>query len=114
MNHMHNYLVHLRPRENTATISQNHSVLACGRDGWITDLREHGFFVHQTRMLSRYRCLIDGKPPLPVACSNVEQHTWLGYYIRTVPGVDPVSRDEGSGQIEPMSEHTLELRISRF
>ena len=37
--------------------------------------------MHQTRLFSRYRWLIDGQPPLPVGQSNVEPHTWLGYYI---------------------------------
>ena len=71
------YLVRLRPRADTLYISQDRTVLATERDGFISDGAEHGLFVHETRLLSRYRYLIDGAPPQPVALSNVEQHTWL-------------------------------------
>ena len=63
-------------------------------------------------MLSRYRYLISGKPPCPVAISNVEQHSWLGYYAASVPGPRHKS-DTGSGEIEEVSEETIELRVSR-
>jgi hypothetical protein len=63
-------------------ISQDRTVLATRRDGFICDGAEHGLFVHETRLLSRYRYLIDDRLPQPVALSNVEQHTWLGYYFR--------------------------------
>lgn len=56
-------------------------MLATQRDGFLQDGVEHGLFVDQTRLLSRYRFLIDGEPPLPVALSNVAQHSWLGYYL---------------------------------
>jgi glycogen debranching enzyme len=108
-----NFLVRLRPRQETLYISQNRSVLATGRDGFIRHGSPHGLFVCQTRLLSHYRYLINGAPPLPVALSNVEQHTWLGYYIVLPPGVRE-ERDLGSGQMEAISQHTLELRLSRF
>src|SRR5436190_2897071 len=63
-------------------------------------------------MLSRYRYLICGKPPRPVAISNVEQHSWLGYYAILAPG--PTKRaDSGSGEMEEISEQTIEMRVSR-
>lgn len=65
-------------------------------------------------MLSRYRYLIDGNPPLPSALSNVEQHRWLGYYIQLLPGIEVPGRDQGSGMISEMSQQTLELRLSRY
>ncbi|HET9533299.1 MAG TPA: glycogen debranching N-terminal domain-containing protein, partial [Blastocatellia bacterium] len=69
-------LIRLRPRDDTLYVSQSRTVLATDRDGFIDDGKEHGLLVHQTRLLSRYRYLIDGNPPRPVALSNVEQHTW--------------------------------------
>lgn len=57
--------------------------------------------------------LIDGRPPTPVALSNVEQHSWLGYYLAVPPGV-PATVDTGSGQVSAASQETLELRLSRF
>ena len=82
------YLVRLKPRNDTLYVSQGRTVLATERDGFIADGPEHGLFVHQTRLLSRYLYLIDGKSMLPVVLSNYEQHNWLGYYITLPPGVD--------------------------
>jgi glycogen debranching enzyme len=107
-------LVRLQPRDDTIYISQDRSVLATERDGFIRDGAEHGLFVHETRLLSRYRYLIDGTPPQPVALSNVEQHTWLGYYIQLAPGIDPGAPDRGSGQVGEATQQTLELRLSRY
>jgi glycogen debranching enzyme len=111
-----NYLVRLRPRIDTSYISQSRTVLATGRDGFITGEAgsEHGLFFHQTRLLSKYRFLINGKQPLPIALSNVEQHSWLGYYIQLPPGFETGEKDQGSGQVEQMSQQTLELRLSRY
>ena len=107
-------LVRLQPRNDTIYISQDRTVLATERDGFIRDGAEHGLFVHETRLLSRYRYLIDGKSPQPVALSNVAQHTWLGYYIQLPPGLDPSEPDQGSGQVPEASQQTLELRLSRY
>src|ERR687883_984234 len=107
------YLVRLRTRPDTLYASQSRTVLATERDGFIRGGADHGLLVHQTRLLSHYRYLINGKPPRPVALSNVEQHTWLGYYIALPPGIKE-ERDPGSGQMETISEQTLELRLSRY
>jgi glycogen debranching enzyme len=107
------YLVRLRPRADTLYVSQSRTVLATDRDGFIRDGADHGLLVHQTRLLSLYRYLIDDKPPRPVALSNVEQNTWLGYYIALPPSVKE-ERDPGSGQMEVISQQTLELRLSRY
>ncbi|HWP41878.1 MAG TPA: glycogen debranching N-terminal domain-containing protein [Blastocatellia bacterium] len=100
-------------REGTTYCSQNRTVLATGRDGFILGGPDQGLFVHQTRLISRYRYLIDGDPPLPDALSNVEQHRWLGYYIRLLPGMEVRDKDHGSGMITEASQQTLELKASR-
>lgn len=107
------YLVRLRPRQDTLYVAQGSTVLATGRDGFIKGGRDHGLIVHQTRLLSLYRYLINGEEPRPVALSNVEQHTWLGYYIALPPGVNE-GRDYGSGQMEAISQQTIELGLSRY
>jgi glycogen debranching enzyme len=106
-------LVHLRARPDTLYTSQNRTVIATRPDGFIDGEREKGLFVRQTRLLSRYEYRIDGVVPLPSALSNVEQHTWLGYYIVPAPGA-ALARDDGSGGIEGVTQQTLELRLSRF
>ena len=108
------HLIRLRPRSDTLLVSQGRTVFASERDGFIYAGPEQGLFVYQTRMLSHYRFTIDGKAPSPVALSNVAQHTWLGYYVVPVPGIDPGPTDQGSGSVEPESQQTLEMRISRY
>jgi hypothetical protein len=107
-------LARLLPRFNTRYVSQSRTVLAAGLDGFVDEGSEHGLFVHQTRLLSRYRWLINGQRPRPVVLSNVEQHSWLGYYIVVPPGVDPGPADTGSGQVDSIARQTLELRLSRY
>jgi glycogen debranching enzyme len=114
MDTLKNSLIRLRPRSDTMYVSRNRTVLATGRDGFIGDGPDQGLFVHETRLLSRYRYLIDGNPPSPNAISNVEQHTWLGYYVQLLPGIEIGERDQGSGMIDEMSQQTLEVRISRY
>lgn len=50
--------------------------------------------------------------PQTVAVSNVEQHSWIGYYISPAPGAQ-WTQDTGSGEMEESSEETIELKVSR-
>jgi hypothetical protein len=111
---MPNSLAHLRPRSDTLYVSQGYTVLATEQDGFVGNGAEHGLFVHETRLLSRYRWLIAGQPPQPVALSNTAQHTWLGYYIAPPPGDDKPETDSGSGQVPDAAQQTIEMRVSRY
>jgi glycogen debranching enzyme len=111
-NHRHRFLAKISPRPKTIYCSQGRAVLATNLDGWIGDSRRHGLFVGETRLLSRYRYVVDGKVPQTVAVSNVEQHSWLGYYISPAPGAK-WKHDTGSGEMEESSEETIELKVSR-
>lgn len=88
-------------------------MFSTGIDGFISPTGRQGFFVHQTRMLSCYRWRFDGEDVLPVVLSNVEEHTWLGYYI--APGQAASERlvGGGSGEMAAVSERSVELRLSR-
>jgi glycogen debranching enzyme len=99
-------------RSRTIYCSQGRAVLATDPNGLIVGNTRHGLFVGQTRMLSQYRYLVDGKPPQMVAVSNVEQHSWLGYYI-VLPAGLKWTTDSGSGAMQPVSEQTIELKVSR-
>jgi hypothetical protein len=41
-------------------------------------------------------------------------HADVGYYIMLPPGTKSGKEDQGSGQVPQASEHTLELRLSRY
>jgi glycogen debranching enzyme len=92
--------------------SQGRAVLATDLEGLIGDFPRHGLFYGETRLLSRYRYFVNGKAPQMVAVSNVEQHSWLGYYISPAPG-STWKEDTGSGEMEQVSEETIEIKISR-
>jgi len=89
-------------------------VLATAHDGLIGEHPDHGLFVHETRMLSRWRYSIDGEQPSPNAFSAVRQNHWAGYFVIAAPGVTPPPRDDGSGQVPDESRNSLELRVTRL
>ena len=107
-------LVRIRARPESVYISRNRSVLATDRHGYILGDPDHGFFVHQTRLLSRYRYRIDGEPPTPNVLSTVDHHSWLGYYLAVAPSARDEEPDTGSGQVLALSRRPLEIRVSRF
>jgi len=63
-------------------------------------------------LLSKYRYRVNGDVLFPVALSNVEQRSWLGYYIVSPPGVGH-DRASLTGPTEA-AQQTLEIRLSRF
>jgi glycogen debranching enzyme len=106
-------LIRVRPRPFTTHISRGRGVIATTLDGRIDDSPDHGLFVHETRLLSRWKYLIDQKVPSANAFSSIRQNQWLGYFVTPAPGVTPPPRDEGSGQVPTASQSTLELRVMR-
>ena len=107
-------LVHIRARSGTLYLSHGRTVLATAMDGFVEPGSRHGLFVCETRLVSTLRYFIDGVVPPPNVLSNVEQHSFLGYYVCAAPGVDAGEADSGSGIVPPSSRQPLQLRISRF
>ncbi len=105
-------LVRLRARPDTIYLSHGHTVLATDRDGFVSRGSPYGLFVNETRLLSTWRYTINGQTPIANVLSNVEQRSWLGYYVLLAPGAQP-ERDRGSGHVPPESQHPLELRVYR-
>ncbi|HEY1283859.1 MAG TPA: glycogen debranching N-terminal domain-containing protein [Steroidobacteraceae bacterium] len=105
-------LVRLRPSPQTLFVSEGRSVLATRTDGLLDAGAEQGLFVHETRVLSRYQYRINGRAPQAVALSNIEQHSWLGYYIAPAPGIAAAA----ASLVQPAqaAQHAIELRVSRF
>lgn len=110
---IHN-LVRIHPRPETEYVAQGRTVFATGLDGFVSEGHFEGLWAFDTRLLSKYRWLVDGRRPIPVVVSNVEMHNSLGYYVALPGDVPRESADMGSGMVEEVSERTLELRIARF
>ncbi len=105
-------LTRIRPRPSTVHVSRGRCVMATTLAGTIEGNPDHGFFVHETRLLSRWRYRIDDEEPSPNALSSLAQHRWLGYYVIAAPGAT-IEADHGSGQVPAASQATLELRVMR-
>jgi glycogen debranching enzyme len=106
-------LIALQPHPAEWFVAQGRTVLRTERNGFIKQDSPHGLFVCETRLLSKYELRINEKAPIPVALSNVNQHSWIGYYVILPPGIDPGPADKGSGDVQAYSENTLEIRITR-
>jgi len=102
----------IAPRPRIMYCSQGRAVLATDLEGLIAGLPRHGLFYGETRLLSRYRYFVGGKQPQMIAVSNVEQHSWLGYYAFPPPG-GKWQKDTGSGEMAQVSEETIELKVTR-
>ncbi|HJQ41284.1 MAG TPA: glycogen debranching N-terminal domain-containing protein [Thermoanaerobaculia bacterium] len=107
-------LARIRARADTLYLSHGRTVLATGRDGMIAPGSRHGLFVYETRLVSSLRYFINDAMPAANVLSNVEQHSFLAYYLAAAPGVDLGEPDKGSGMVPPESRQPLELRVSRF
>lgn len=110
----HGSLIRLQPHNDSWFIGQGRTVLRTARSGFIPQESPYGLFVYETRLLSQHEIHINDQPLIPVALSNVSQHSWLGYYILLPPGADPGPPDKGSGEVPPYAENTLEIKIARF
>jgi glycogen debranching enzyme len=106
-------LVRLRAWPEGFCLSRGRTVLSTGSSGMLDGRGTHGLFVHETRVLSRWRWRIDGEDPRPAGLSNVDQHSWLGYYALPAPSRARRRQDLGSGQVQEISQQTLELRLTR-
>jgi glycogen debranching enzyme len=104
-------LVRLHVRDHSVYLSRGYSVLATRRDGSLDGGPEQGLFVHQTRLLSRYRCRLDGQAPVPVALSNIGPNAWLGYYIVAAPGHG--SAEAGLTAPQEAAQQSIELKVAR-
>ena len=102
------WLIRLRPRSETTYAARSRTVLATGRDGFVFENKEHGLWVYQTRTLCRYRWLLNGEPPKLSAASNVQEHSWMGYYIANPPETQDTGRDE-----KDPAQQTVELQLRR-
>ncbi len=103
----------VRPRD--LIVHQGYSVLVTGIEGWIGTGLE-GFYLHQTRFLSRLRILVDESPPKPISANEVDHHVLTAYHLAP----SPAGRDgEPTGEPAMPSgseviQKLIELQVNAF
>lgn len=109
-------LVRLSVRPDTIYVSSGRTVLATARDGFLDAGADQGLFVHETRLISRYRWGIEGRTLHPVSLSNVNQRSWLGYYIILAPlkSQPAYTAPTAAASIYKAAQQAVELRLSRY
>ena len=101
--------IRLRPRLDISDLSRGRTVLSTSIDGTIAeDDHRQGLYVYETRMLSKYRWLLNQKKPTLSAAAALDQHSWLGYYIVLHPQM------AGATDAQDPLQQTIELRITRM
>jgi glycogen debranching enzyme len=102
-------LVGLRPRPTTVQTSRGRTAFTTTIEGEVRPQRPvEGLYIYDTRVLSCYRWLMNGKTPALSCGSNVEQSNWIGYYIQAPENC----KQTPAGKCNPLEE-TLELRLNR-
>lgn len=107
-NLIENSLIQLQPRGTSEYISQDRSVMWTDREGWAVDNPHHGLWIFQARALSRYRWLINGKPPHFSAFSQLTSNSSLGYYIAA-----PRNYRQTETHDSNPAQQSIELRVAR-
>lgn len=98
-------LIRLRPRADRVYIGRSRTLLVTDPSGAIVD-DEHGLWMHETRVLSRLRWLVDGATPIPAGGSPVAIDRWEGYAIVLPP------RPGAAAKANP-SQGPIELHLAR-
>lgn len=102
-------LIQLRLRGGDIQLSSGRTAFVCDPEGQVHRHPHHGLFVFQTRVLGKYRWLMNGKEPEFSCGSNLEQHSWMGYYIQA-----PSNWKQTPPQEPSPLQQTVELRLKRF
>lgn len=102
-------LIEIRPRANTTQVSRGRTCLTSSMEGIVREERSgEGLYIYDTRTLSRYRWLMNGKEPEFSCSSNIEQWSWCAYSIQAPRNC----KSAPAGECNPLEE-TLELRLMR-
>ena len=104
----------LRLDPEQTTIYRGHHVLITDRHGLITS-EGHGYYLQQTRFLSRFEVFSRGEKVRAVCCNGVEPHSTVGYYLMSTPAgpkaAPPGDDDPGGGEVV---EKGIELQINTY
>lgn len=102
-------LIKVRPRADTVQLSRGRTVLVSDLHGEMSPHHAfEGLYVYRTRVLGRYDWQMNGKKPEFSCGSNIDQSSWMGYFIQA----PKKCKDTPTGMCNPLEE-TIELRLAR-
>lgn len=103
----------VRPHDLIA--HQGFAVLVTGRNGLLSGGKE-GFFLHQTRFLSRFGITVGGKAPHCASANAVEHHSVLSYHLAPSPAGDEAGPRSGHDNTAPgeVAKKAIELQFAFF
>ena len=100
-------------RPEDLIVHQGYAVLVTDRAGAITG-GKLGFFLHQTRFLSRFGWELDGHVPVSASAGTVEHHSIVSYHLTPSPaGAAAGPKHEGASPGEVASK-AIELQVAMF
>jgi glycogen debranching enzyme-like protein len=94
------------PHHDRPLVFQGYTVLLTNPDGSITGGSGLGLFDYDTRILSKYRLLVDDEPPRCDTSASVESHRWVAHL--TVDRAGP----DAAGPRLPQDVLSIEIRRS--
>lgn len=104
----------LRLAPEQIAIYRGEHVCVANRYGLMTSGLD-GFYLQQTRFLSRFVLKLDGKPLRPVCANVVEAHSAIAYYLARFPagaaGGPPGDEQAASGEIV---DKGIEVQVNSF
>ena len=102
-------------RPEDLIVHQGFAVLATDRAGAVTGGKQ-GFFLHQTRYLSRFGVEVDGQAPTSASAGTVEHHSLVAYHLAPSPAgaaAGPKRHDAGASAGE-VARKAIELQVAMF
>src|SRR5579872_4299942 len=102
----------LRVHPGQITIYRGRHVVIADRRGLIAG-EKNGYYFHETRFLSQFDLLAQGRPLEPVSCNGVEAHSAIAYYLCPSPAgaeAGPPGDDDPSGG--EIAQHGIEIQIN--
>ena len=88
---------------SSVTINRDDRVVVCQTDGRIESIADEGFFARDTRFISGYELLVNGRPPVLLNSSPVE------FYSARFEFTNPDLLDTAG----PIDRNTLSIRLDR-
>ncbi len=103
-----------RPHPGEIVAHRGFAALVASARGEIVEGIE-GFFLHQTRFLSRFRIEVDDKSPRSVSAHQPDHHSLIAYYLAPTPaGVAAGPEKNAGGKPGEIVRKAIEIHLNAY